>query len=187
MLKTIIRLLREKLFPPTIVNRTVTKHIEANGSAHSAGDVLSETDTAGLGTPWVIKNAARENGGSGRIHKAQLETEVESQTFRVAMQVYTAYPDGAELDDNAAASSPNPTNHQFFEDEIEMPALHSRGDDSYAVATPSTVGNLPLDFTCEPDSRDLHLILIAVDATTFTAGERLTAKFKIEQIKTGSR
>ncbi|KKK60337.1 hypothetical protein LCGC14_3025380, partial [marine sediment metagenome] len=97
MLKTIVRLIRDRLFPPTIVTRTVIKNLEANGSAHAAGDILSETDSAGLGTPWVIKNAARKKGGSGIIHKAQLITEVESQTFRVAMQVYTRYPLGTEL------------------------------------------------------------------------------------------
>ncbi len=184
MLKTIIRLLREKLFLPTIVTRVVEKAIEANGSAHAAGDIISETDTAGKGTPWIIQNAAKKKGGSGIIHKLQLVTEVESQTFRTAIQVYTKYPN-CELDDNAAAASPVAGDEDFFEDEILLPAMISRGDGSYSVATPG-IGNLPLAFTCDPDSRDLYLVMIAVDATGFTATERMILKAKIEQVDTGA-
>ena len=167
---------------PTIVNITISKNLIATGSAHAAGDVLNDS----LAGQWIIRNAARIKGGSGYITKVQAHTEVESQTFRIAVQVFVA-PVTSVLTDNSAAASPNPADEPFFEDEAELPALHGRGDGSFTVATPSTVGNLPLAFTCEPESRALYLNVIAVDATTFTAGERLTLKFKIERYNTARK
>ena len=180
MLQELINLIRERLFPSTIVNRSITKNIVAGGSTHDAGDVLNDA----TGGQWRIRNAAKKKGGSGYIVKAQVHTEVEAQSFRTALQVFTQ-PVTSTMADDAAAVSPNPADEPFFEDEIALPALAARGDGSYAVATPSTVGNLPLAFTCEPGSRDLFIKPIAVDATTFTAGEKLTLKFKIERFETG--
>lgn len=154
--------------------------IEADGSAHSAGDILSNSDTNGAGLPWIFKDAARVAGGGGRIVQAAVDTQVESQTHRIALQVYTKYPT-CELDDNAGAASPNPADGPYFVDEIAIPALVSRGLNSYAVATPSTVGNLPLTFVCEAGSKDLYVIAIALDATTHTATEWLDVTLYIEQ------
>ena len=180
MLQEIADILRAQLRPPRLKRIAVFKNIEANGSAHSAGDIINETDTDGAATPWILKNAARINGGSGYITKAQVVIEPESQTFRTALQIYNRYPT-CEMDDNAAAASPNAADMPFFEDEILVPALHSRGDSSYSVATPGTGGNLPLAFTCAPGSRDLYIIPIAVEATTFTAGELMYIIFEIDQ------
>ena len=179
MWKELLRLIRERLFPASIVSIKIHKNLVASGSAHSAGDILNDS----LSHSWVIPNAAGEPGGSGYITKVQAHTQVESQTFRIASQVYTREPT-ATMVDNAGAANPNEADEEFFEDEIALPALLSRGDASYTVATPSTVGGLPFAFTCEPGSRDLYLNVIAVSATTFTAGERLDFKFKIERVKT---
>lgn len=154
--------------------------IEANGSAHSAGDIMSNSDTDTAGLPWIFRDAARIAGGSGRIIQATANTQVESQTHRIALQVYTKYPT-CELDDNAAAASPNPTDSPYFVDEIAIPALSSRGDNSYAVATTSTAGNLPLTFVCEAGSKDLYIVAIAIDATTHTATEWLDITLYVEQ------
>ncbi len=178
MLKKLIDLIRERLFPLSIVTIEVSKQLIANGSAHAAGDYLNDTTAKS----WVLKNIAREKGGSVYITKFQVHTEVESQTFRTAWQVYTREPLTA-LTDNGAAASPAPAEEAFFEDEIVVPALLSRGDGSYAVATPG-IGNLPFLVTCDKGSRDLHLGAITLDATTFTAGERMTIKVKAERAKT---
>ncbi len=162
-----------------LITSSVKKNLEANGSAHAAGDVLSETDTASAGTAWHFKNVVPYEGGSGYIVKARAETQVESQTYRIALQLYTRNPSGAELDDNAAAASPTPADAPYFLDEILLPDLHSRGDNSYSVATPSTSGNLPLSFTCEGQSRDLWVVAIAVTATTHTATEYLKLELSI--------
>lgn len=154
--------------------------IEANGSAHSAGDIMADTDTTGAGKPWIFLDAARISGGGGRIVQAAVDTQVELQTHRIALQVYTKYPT-CELDDNAGAASPNPADGPYFVDEIALPALSDRGLNSYAVATPSTVGNIPLTFVCEDGSRDLYIIAIALDATTHTATEWLDITLYIEQ------
>jgi len=164
----------------TIKKIRVRKQIEANGSAHSAGDILSENDTNGAGTAWTFHDAVRIPGGAGRIHQATADTQVESQTHRIALQVYTKYPT-CELDDNAAAASPNPTDGPYLVDEVALPALLSRGGNSYTVATPSTVGNLPLLFVCEPGKRELYIVAIALDATTHTATEWLDLTLYIEQ------
>ena len=87
--------------------------IEANGSAHAAGDIMSNSDTDTAGLPWIFRDAARIAGGGGRIVQAAVDTQVESQTHRIALQVYTKYPT-CELDDNAAAASPNPTDGPFL-------------------------------------------------------------------------
>ncbi len=154
--------------------------IEANGNAHAAGDILSNSDTDTAGLPWIFRDAARIAGGSGRIVQAEANTQVESQTYRIALQVYTKYPT-CEMDDNAAAASPNPTDSPYFVDEIALPALSSRGDNSYAVATPSTTGNIPLTFVCEKGSKDLYVVAIAIDATTHTATEWLDLTLYVEQ------
>ena len=154
--------------------------IEALSSAHSAGDIMSNSDTNGAGLPWIFRDAARIAGGSGRIVQAAADTQVESQTHRIVLQVYTKYPT-CELDDNAGAASPNPADGPYFVDEIALPALNSRGLNSYAVATPSTVGNIPLTFVCEKGSKDLYVVAIALDATTHTATEWLDLTLYIEQ------
>ena len=164
----------------TVKKIRVRKQLEANGSAHAAGDVLSESDTDGAGTAWTFHDVVRVPGGSGRIVQVTADTQVESQTYRIACQVYTKYPT-SELDDNAAAASPNAADGPFFAGEVALPALHSRGDNSYAEATPSTTGSLPLMFVCEPGKRELDLIVITQDATTHTATEWLDITLYIEQ------
>ena len=154
--------------------------IEANGNAHAAGDIMSNNDTDGAGLPWIFRDAARIAGGSGRIIQAAADTQVESQEHRIALQVYTKYPT-CELDDNAAAASPNPADGPYFVDEIALPALNDRGLNSYAVATPSTVGNLPLTFVCEKGSKDLYVVAITLANTTHTATEWLDLTLYIEQ------
>ncbi len=179
MLDKLIKLIKERLFPPSVVSVSVTKAIVAGGSTHEAGDYLNGTDVLA----WKFSNMAKENGGSVELVNAKIHTEVEAQSHRIALQVFTLEPT-ATLTDDAAAASPNVVDEKFFEDEILLPALSARGDGSYAVATPSTVGNLPLIVTCEPDSRDIFLVPITLDATTHTAGEDMTVTLKGVQIKT---
>lgn len=164
----------------TVKKIRVRKQLAAGSSNHDAGDVMSESATDGVGTAWTFRDAARIPGGSGRIIQATADTQVEGQTHKIALQVYTKYPT-CELDDDSSAASPNPTDAPYFVDEILLPALHSRGDNSYTTATPSTAGNLPLTFVCEPGKRQLDLVVIAVEATTHTAGEWLDITLYIEQ------
>ena len=179
MLQEILEELKAQVNPFRLTRIRVAKDLAANANAHAAGDVLSETDTAGAGTPWVFKNAAKVSGGSGYIVQADVNIEPELQTHRIALQVYTKYPT-CELDDNAAVNSPNPVDASSFVGEILLPALGSRGANSFAVATPSTTGNLPLAFKCATGSRDLYIVAIAVDATTHTATEEMAVTLLIE-------
>ena len=179
MLDKLIKLIKERLFPPSVVTISVTKALVAGGNTHDAGDYLNGPD----GLAWKFSNIAGEDGGSVEIVKAQVHTEVESQTERIALHVFTREP-GDDLSDDDAAASPIAEDEPFFEDEILMNPLNSRGDGSFVVATPSTVGNLPLVATCEPGSRDLFIVPITIDATTHTAGENMTVKIKAIRLKT---
>jgi len=164
---------------PTLISVRTKKDIEANGNAHAAGDVISETDTASSGTAWHFENVVSANGEWGEIYKVIAETEVESQTHRLALQLYTKTPT-CELDDNAAAASPTPADSPYFIGEIVLDALKSRGDNSYAVAVPGSK-YLPLPFICEANSRDLWGVVVTLDATTHTATEYLAVEIFIRQ------
>ncbi len=179
MLRKLIDLIRERLFPPALVSVSVSKNLVGSANNHDAGDYINDA----VAKSWVLKNIAREPGGSVYITNFKITTEVEGQSFRTAWQVFSREPITA-LTDDAAATSPAPSDEQFFQGEIAPPALLARGDASYTVATPSTTGNLPMAFTCLPGSRDLHLAGITLDATTFSATERMTITAIAERFKT---
>ena len=170
--------IRDRLDPPTIKLFRIQKNVGGDG-AHGANDVINDVGAS----QWIIKNAAAQKGGSGYITQLGINTEVESQTARIAVQVFTKAVTSTLVDD-APCVSPNTNDEPYMEGEITPPALTSRGDGSYTLATPSTVGGLPLGFTCLPSSRDLYLNVIAVDITSFDAGERMIVSGKIERMKT---
>ncbi|GAH11240.1 unnamed protein product [marine sediment metagenome] len=167
--------IRDRLLLPTFNIVSVWKALVSTGD-ETAGDTLN--DAGGLS--WVFHNMARKKGGSGYIVKAQVNTEVESVTPRIALQVYTKAPT-CQMADSTAAVSPTPADTPYFVGEIEIPAMHGRGDNSFAVATPSTVGNLPMAFTCQPNSTALYIVPITVDAITYDALGRLDIELTSEQ------
>jgi len=151
----------------------VTKALEA-AVAYTANDVLSENDTDGQGTAWTFAAIARVNGGSGYITKAEIISESESVTPRITLYLFNAAPT-SELDDNAANTAPDSADLAKFIGKIDFPALESVGTtDSMATVTPSTVGGLPLGFTCSSTADDLFGIAVTRDAFTQTATDDLT-------------
>ena len=167
--------------PGTLKQVSVTKALDATGGAYSANDVLSEDDTASAGTAWTFAAIAREDGAAGYITKAEIISESEGVTPRITLFVFSATPT-SELDDNAANTAPDSADLANYIGRIDVAALESLGTtDSNAVATPSTVGNLPLAFKCASDADDLFVIAVTRDIFTQTAGDDLTIRLTCEQ------
>ena len=152
------------------------------GGANTAGDVLSEATTDTTGTAWTFSAVARANGGYGYIVGAKVVSESENVTPRLTLLLFNALPTG-EKDDNAPNTSPVSADRAKFIGAIEFPALHSilTTSDSWSVATPSTVGNLPLPFKCAAAADDLFGILVSVDAFTQEAGDDIEVTLIVEQ------
>lgn len=157
---------------------TVTKELEA-AAAYAADDVLSETDTASSGTDWDF-DVAHSNFRGGYIVKAEVYSETESITPRLVLWLFNAAPT-CELDDNAASSCPTHADLANYVGCINFPTMEDFGDDSYAMCTPSTTGNLPLAFTTTAADTKLYGVLITRDAFTQTATDDMTVVLTVEQ------
>ena len=130
-------------------------------AAKAADDVISENATTG--TDWDF-----DFGGTGYITSAVI-THDATLTDRVRLFLFSQ-PPTSETDDNVANTSPLTADQGFFLGTIDFPAFQSQGTgDAFTVATPSTVGNLPLAF----DSPVIYGILVTRDGIT-TVAEALT-------------
>ena len=127
------------------------------GGAAGALDVVSNA-TASSGTAWTW-----DMGASGYITKGIITIATTSLTSRLALFLFTVTPTG-ELDDNDPNNSPLVADIPYFVGVIDFPALVDRaaGGPSYTIATPSTVGNLPLAYK----GPVLYGILVNLDAAT---------------------
>lgn len=159
---------------------SVTKALEA-AAQYTANDVLSESDTGGAGTAWVFADLSRFDGGSGYITKAEAVSESEGVVPQLTLFLFIAVPT-SELDDNAANTAPDAADLAIYLGKIDFPALESIGTtDSHAVATPSTVGNIPLAVKFAATSKTLWGILVTRTTFTQTATDDMTIRLTIEQ------
>ena len=166
--------------PITIKSVSVTKALEA-AVAYTAGDVLSETDTAAAGTAWTFSAIAKANGTSGYITKVQIISETTALTPRLILYLFHTAPT-CELDDNAANTALLHADLAKYVGKVDLPAMEDLGTgDSEAMATPSTVGNLPMAFTCAATADDLIGVLATRDAFTQTATDDMTVIVTVEQ------
>lgn len=142
----------------------VEKAIAAAGD-YAAEDVISES--AAAGTVWTFSGIARANGAYGYIVKAVATWQTTALTPRLVLYLFTVQPSiGAQLNDNLANNSPLFSDRNAYVGPISFPAMEDLGGMSEAIATPSTTGNLPLAFKCDPNSDDLLGILVTRDAIT---------------------
>ena len=126
------------------------------GGANAADDVVSEHGSSG--TDWDF-----DFGGTGYITKAIITSATNAITPRAELQLYTT-PPTCNLNDNGASTGPVAADVPFLVGTIDFPALHDSGTShSFAVATPSTTGNLPLMF----DAPVLYGVLVSKDAATW--------------------
>jgi len=157
------------------------KVLEAEG-AYAAGDVMSETDTASTGTVWTFEEAARVNGGGGYITGVHIIDQTTALTALLVLHLYRVSNPTCELDDNAPNTSCVWADRANYIGAIELPALSEYGTGaSETIATPSTVGNLPLPFTCAANDDNLYGVLITNSAFDQVDDKSVRIELYIEQ------
>lgn len=167
-----------KLLTTNIKTVSVTKALAAAGN-YDAEDVMCEHATTGVA--WTFAALARANGGTGRIIKAHALWETTALTPRLTLYLFNAAPT-TELDDNKANAAPAFADLAQYVGKIDFPAMEDLGGMSESIATPSTYGNLPLDFECAAAADDLIGILVTRDAITGEVAEAsLTIRLTAEQ------
>lgn len=159
----------------------VTKNI-ITGGTYAVGDVISEQVTNGAGTAWTFAEVARVNGGYGYITGAVAISQTPNITPSFALLIFNATPTG-ELDDNAGNTSPVDADLAKFVGAIEFPSMNPVGtsSNSWAIASPSTTGNLPLPFKCAAAADDLLGILVTRSIFTQVAADNMTVVLLVEQ------
>ncbi len=107
-----------------------------------AGDVFSEAVSA-TGTAW-----SWNFGGTGYITKAII-THDAAVTPRVRLHLwdFILTDTEAEMDDSDPFNGPVAAGLDYYLGYIDFPSMHYSGSgDAISIVTPSTVGNLPLEF-----------------------------------------
>ena len=127
-------------------------------TAKTTDEVIAHSTSAGV--DWDF-----DFGGTGYITKAWLANSADI-TPRLRLYLFSRPPTGM-LDDEGANTNPVTADLPYFVGCIDFPAMQQQGTgDAFALATPSTTGNLPLAF----DANTIYGVLVMRDATaTFTA------------------
>ncbi len=150
----------------------------AAAAIYHANDVISESASAG--TVWTFAAIARTDGGKRYITKVVVESETTGLTPRLVVFLYKAAPTCA-LNDHAANTAPVYANVANLVGIVPLSAMTSIATGgSYAVASPSTYGNLPLEFECAAAADDLIAVVVTLDAFTQGAGKKLTIALSVE-------
>jgi len=159
-----------------------SKVIDGGLGAYAANDVVSNEDCcATTAVCWTFTEVVRANGEHGYITGAIIDSESESVTPRLTLYLFNATPT-SNLIDNAANTAPDCADILKYVGKIDFPALESLGTtDSTAIATPSTVGNLPLPFKCATADDNLYGILVTRDVFTQSAGDDIYITLPVEQ------
>ena len=158
---------------------SVTKALAAAGD-YAAGEVLSES--AGAGTAWTFAAIARANNASGYIVRAIALCQTTALTPRLTIFLFHTTPT-CTLNDNAANTAVLWADRANFIGSIDFPAMEDLGTGvSQAIATPSTVGGLPLAFDTAAAADDLIGVVVTRDAITGeSAGMNLLIALTVEQ------
>ncbi len=145
-----------------LVSVSVTKALAAAGD-YSAEDVLSESASAG--TAWTFSDIVKNKGGTGYITKAQAICETTNLSPRLTLFLFSSTPT-CNLNDNVANTTLLHADLDNYIGRIDFPIMEDLGGDSETIATPSTVGNLPLGFNCATNSTSIYGVLVTRDAIT---------------------
>ncbi len=155
----------------------------AAAAGYTAQDVLSESATEGIGTPYEFALASKP-GGSILIIGARVGSESEDITPRIDLEIYTKYP-SCNLADNVPYVGPAPADKNFYWGPIAMMSLSDKADatgDSSAIVSTSTVGNLPIGIVCENNNDRIFIVPVTLDAFTQTATDDLTIRITALQL-----
>lgn len=133
------------------------KTLAAAGN-YSAEDVMSED--ASSGTSWKFDDMAPYNGGGGVITKAILLCETTGLKFEATLYLFSIIPTSV-LNDRVANTAVKTSDKEEYIGRIDFPAMEDLGGNSEAIATPSTVGNLPTEYICAPGDKAIYGVLVA--------------------------
>jgi hypothetical protein len=155
----------------------VSSTVAAAGN-YDAEDVVSNSATESAALSWAFPIAPYPNGQAA-IVKAQLIFHVTAQTPRCTLYLYSAEPACTHAD-NAANTGPTTGDIPIYIGRIDFPGLEDLGGMSESIATPSTYGNLPLEFTASDPNCKIYGILVLRDAfTNETAAQYVTIKLTV--------
>jgi hypothetical protein len=139
---------------------TVTKTIAAAGD-YTAGDVVSESASNGVGTAWRFGGIENRAGEGSHITRAFIVGSEDSLTAVYKLWLFSANPSTSELDDNAAKnfSAADMANLIGI---ITFKAMADQGATSYAEV--------------DPDNTDMpfHVIPVMTDYIGVIGGSNLT-------------
>jgi hypothetical protein len=136
---------------------------------YTAEDVMS--NSASAGRPWRFDRL----GDAGYITKAIALCTTTGLTPRLTLFLFAERP-GCVLNDNVANTCIIAGNRGSYIGKIDFPAMEDLGTGiSDTIATPNTVGNLPLAFYTRRPLATLWGVLVTRDAITGeAAGMELT-------------
>lgn len=156
----------------------VSKTRPADTTAYAAGDVISESTTAGA--DWDFADVAYGHGEGGYITKATLDYTT-AQTFGATLLLFGVALT-SELDDNAGNTAPIVADVDNFIGAIAFDALVDHGTGrSYSVAVPGGGQGIPLKFKCEASSRTIYGVLVTRDVFTPASGDVVSIILEGEQ------
>lgn len=148
------------------ISIAVTRTLDASGGDYAAEDVVSDDDTSSGGTAITFTGIAKNKGAAGYITNASILCSTTALAWRLTLYLFRVTPTAGELDDNAVNTSVHTTDRPNYVGKIDFPAMSDLGGNSETEATPSTVGNLPRSFNCDPSDDSLYGILVTRDAET---------------------
>ena len=168
------------VIPPPSREIVAEKALAAAGD-YAIEDVLSESATDGVGTPFVFRQVTRQRGGAFSIRKVIALLTTTALAPRITLHLFTKTPT-SELDDNAANTAVITADRETYVGRVELPAMSDLGGNSEAIATPDTGSNLALDGVCAGDDDALYGIAVTEDAIAGeAAGMRLMFKLLVRQ------
>jgi len=158
--------------------RTITGSLSGRGlGTYSANDVIS--DSTASGTAIAFAAIARANGQRGYITKAKISLGTSGITPRLDLLLFNTAP-GSGLNDNVANILVGAAEQSTYQGRIEFVGLDNAGSGySESIATPNTVGGVPLSFDCASGADDLYGVLVARTAYNPISAEEFTVRLKI--------
>ena len=157
----------------------VSKVIAA-AAGYTANDVVNDDICTTTSDPWEFTVGA-SNSRSGYITGATIFSETASLTPRLTLFLFNATPTCA-LTDNVASTCPVAADRSKWIGRIDFPAMSEIGAvASTTMATPSTVGNLPLGYQCAAADTKIYGVLVTKDAFTQTATNDIEIVLMVEQ------
>lgn len=178
MLDDILKAIRGQ-WQPSMARVIAEKIVIADGG-YTADDVVSE-GISDAGTAWRFSGMARKNGKGGYITTALVTAETTNIASWLSLFLFTDVP-SCELDDEDANTAPLVADRLIYVGRIDFPACSDLGTGmSESLATPSTVGNLPMGFVCEHNSKDLYGVVVIRNTVDLADDTYLTFSLIVEQ------